>query len=197
MPSSGLADTARRACVLMRRSSIPRRHWLLARGRLQHVSSAPLGPTAARRSSAAAATPGNRSPPPPRPRHACRMPQATELDAEDLERPGPGGGEPVVGDHAWHHVHLCPELRHIEVVQNVDGAEQHLDWLPDRQVQVVTVDHNVVLPVGIVGIQSQRVVRADVVGIGCAQPAVLTREAESSTATADQRPRTPMPQQER
>ena len=78
-----------------------------------------------------------------------------------------------------HHIHLGPELGHIEVVQDVDGAEQYLDRLADRQVQIVAFDHDIVLPVGIVRIQAQGVVGTDVSGIGRAEPAVLPRKAKA------------------
>ena len=61
---------------------------------------------------------------------------AAELGAQHLERAGAGRGEPEVGDHARHHVHLGAELRHVEIVQHVDRAQQHLDRPVDRQVQV-------------------------------------------------------------
>src|SRR6202048_1177252 len=74
---------------------------------------------------------------------------------------------------------LCLECGHIEIVQDIDGAEQNLDRLPDWEVQVATFDHNIVLPMRIVGIQAQRGVGTDVAGIGRAHPAILPREAEA------------------
>src|SRR3984893_6114124 len=51
--------------------------------------------------------------------HVCVRATA-ELGAEDLEGPGSGGDEPDIADHARHHIHLGPELRHIEAVHDVD-----------------------------------------------------------------------------
>src|SRR2546430_3802300 len=72
-----------------------------------------------------------------------------------------------------------PELRHIEAVPDVDRALQKLDRLDERQVQVVGFDHDIVLRVGIVWIQAQRVVGPDVPDIGRAEPAVFPRKAEA------------------
>src|SRR5436853_2321948 len=101
------------------------------------------------------------------------------LSAGHLEGPGSGGGGPDVGGHAWHQIHLGPELWHIEAVQDVDRALQKLDRLVERQVQVVGFDHDIVLRVGIVWIQAQRVVGTDVLDIGRAEPAVFPRKAEA------------------
>src|SRR5262249_54463893 len=72
-----------------------------------------------------------------------------------------------------------PELRHIEAVQDVDRAQQYLDRLAEQQVQVLGLDHDIVLRVRIVWIQAQRVVRTDVAGIRRAEPAVFPRKAEA------------------
>src|SRR3981081_2486719 len=108
-----------------------------------------------------------------------RVRHATKLSAQNIKRSGSDGGYPEIGDHAWNHIHLGPELGHVEIVQDIDGAEQNLDRLADWKVQVAAFDHNVVLPMRIVGIQAQRVVGTDVADIGCAQPAILPREAEA------------------
>src|SRR5262245_61737568 len=64
-------------------------------------------------------------------------------------------------------------------MQDVYGAEQHLDRTAEREVYLIAFDEDVVLPVGIVRIQAKRVSRADVPGIRGAQYAVLPREAEA------------------
>ena len=69
-----------------------------------------------------------------------RVRGAAQLGAENIERSGSDRRDPEIGDHARDHIHLGPELGHIEIVQDVDGAEQHLDRLPDRQVQVVVFE---------------------------------------------------------
>jgi len=59
------------------------------------------------------------------------------------------------------------------------GAEQNLDRLPDREVQVAIFDDDVVLPVRVVAIQAHGVVGTDVADIGCAHSAILARKAEA------------------
>src|SRR6185312_6110167 len=98
---------------------------------------------------------------------------------EDFEGPGSGWSEPDVANHAWHQIHLRAKLRHVEAVHDVYRAEQHLDRLAKRQVQVVAFDHDIVARAGIVWIQAQRVVRADVHGIGSAESAVFSWKAEA------------------
>src|ERR1700730_5111795 len=104
---------------------------------------------------------------------------AAEGRAEDFECSGPGRGEPEVGLETWHRIHLGPELGDIKVVHDIDGAEQYLDRLPERQVQLAASDHDIVLPVGIVRIQTQGIVGTDVAWIGRAEPAVPSREAKA------------------
>ena len=59
-----------------------------------------------------------------------------------------------------HQVHLHAELRHGEVVQHVLRAQQHLDRLVDRQVQLGARDQHVVAgPCGSLGVDAERVVR--------------------------------------
>ena len=107
------------------------------------------------------------------------MPQAAELLAEDLVRARLGRREPQVRDHARHQVHLHAELRHREVVQDVLRAQQHLDGLVERQVQLRAGDQDVVLAARIVRIHAERVVGADERRIDGAQHAVLARQAEA------------------
>src|SRR3982074_3243442 len=102
-----------------------------------------------------------------------RVRHATYLSAQNIKRSGSDGGYPEISDHAWNHIHLGPEFGHIEIVQDIDGAEQNLDRLPDWEVQVAVFDHNVVLPMRIVGIQAQRGVATDVADTGPAHPALL------------------------
>ncbi len=102
----------------------------------------PEGRTAARTSAAPAAKPDSRSP--PRRRRTPRMsgcPRPHSSKQRISNRAGPRRRQPEVGDHPRHHVHLGAELGHVEIVQDVDGAEQHLDRLADRQMQVVALDH--------------------------------------------------------
>jgi len=54
-----------------------------------------------------------------------------------------------------------------------------LTGFPIGKVQVAAFDHNVVLPMRIVGIQAQRVVGADVADVGRAHSGILPREAEA------------------
>ncbi len=137
--------------------------------------------TTQRRYAASAAMPGSRSR--CRPRHcpASRVTNATEPCAKYFESPGPGWGEPEISDQTWHQIHLGPELGHIKIVHDVDGAEQNLNRLPDRHVQVTADDHDIVLPVGIVRIHTQRIVGTDVPRIRRAEQAVLCLEGGSST----------------
>src|SRR5260370_39281893 len=85
-----------------------------------------------------------------------RVPDATEASAENLECPGSGGGEPEVGDQAWHQIHLGPELGHIKVVHDVYGAKQYLDRLPERQAQLARLHHHVVLTAGVAPIHTHK-----------------------------------------
>src|SRR5262249_525981 len=62
-------------------------------------------------------------------------------------------------------------------VQDVDRAQQYLDRLADQQVQVVGLDHEIVVRVGIVRIHAQRIVGTNVADIRRAEPAVLPRKA--------------------
>src|SRR5262245_41350610 len=43
------------------------------------------------------------------------MALAAELGAQDLESPGSGWGEPVIGHRAGYHVHLGAEFGHVEI----------------------------------------------------------------------------------
>ena len=64
-------------------------------------------------------------------------------------------------------------------MQDVYRAEQHLDRLAKRQVQIVAFDNDIIARAGIAWIQAQGVVRADVHGIGFAQSAVFPWKAEA------------------
>ena len=64
-------------------------------------------------------------------------------------------------------------------MQHIDRAEQHLDRLADRQMQIGRFDHDIVLAVGIAGDHAQRIFSADVAGVGCAELAVLAGQAET------------------
>ena len=78
-----------------------------------------------------------------------RMALAAKFGAQDLEGSGLGRREPEIGDRARDHVHLGAEFRHVEIMQHVDRAQQHLDRLADRQMQVGRFDDDIVLAVGI------------------------------------------------
>src|SRR6516225_1179771 len=78
---------------------------------------------------------------------------ATQLCAENVKRSGSDWLDPEIGHHAWDHIHLGSELRHIEVVQDVNGAKQDLDRLSDGQMQVAIFDDDVVLPMRIVAVR--------------------------------------------
>src|ERR1700693_5041130 len=79
-----------------------------------------------------------------------RMRGTAEFRTENLECSGAGGREPVIRNRARYHIHLRPELGHIEIMQDVNRAEQYLNRLSNRQVQSVVFDDDVVLSVGIV-----------------------------------------------
>src|SRR3546814_21187949 len=64
----------------------------------------------------------------------------------------------------------------LEVVQDVYRAEQYLDRLAERQVQVVPLDDDIILPVWILRVQTQGVVGVHVPAAGRAQPPVFPRE---------------------
>src|SRR5713101_7227851 len=64
-----------------------------------------------------------------------KVPGAAQFVAEEVEFPGPGGGEPDIRDQARHQIHLGPELRDSEVMQDVYGAEQRLDRPADWEMQ--------------------------------------------------------------
>ena len=65
-------------------------------------------------------------------------------------------------------------------MQDVYRAEQHLDWLAKRQVQIVAFDHDIIArALGSLEFQAQRVVRTNVKGIGFAQSAVFPWKAEA------------------
>ena len=115
-------------------------------------------------------------------------PDAAKLGAEHLECPGSRRREPEIGDQARHHVHLGAELRHIEIVQDVDGAKQHLHRLADRQMQVGRLDHDVVLAVRVIRVETERVVGADVARVGRAERRPRPAGG-SSIAIAGRRPR--------
>ncbi len=87
------------------------------------------------------------------------MRDAAELFAESVESPDPRRREPDVRDEARRHVHLRPELRHREVVQDVDRAEVYLDRLADGQVHFLARDQHVILTVRIVRIDAERIGR--------------------------------------
>src|SRR5256885_14490043 len=72
------------------------------------------------------------------------VPGAAQFVAEEVEFSGPGGREPDIGDQAWHQIHLRPELRYGEVVQDVYGAEQRLGRLADGEVQLRARDQDIV-----------------------------------------------------
>src|SRR3546814_19191942 len=105
-----------------------------------------------------------------------RVTDTTQFGAENLERPGSGGGEPEIGYRARDHIHLGPELGHVEVVQDVYRAEQYLDRLAERQVQVVPLDDDIILPVWILRVQTHGGVGVHVPAAGRAQPPVFPRE---------------------
>src|SRR4029077_4035736 len=105
------------------------------------------------------------------------MRNAAQLFAENVEGPGPGGGEPDVGDQARHHIHLGAELWHREVVQDVYRAEVRLDRLTLGEMQFRARDQDVVLSVRIVGIDTARVRVADEAGVDGAEHAVRSGEA--------------------
>src|SRR5438309_8034621 len=108
-----------------------------------------------------------------------KVPGTAQFVAQEVELSGPRGGEPDIGDQARHQVHLGPELRYGEVVQDVYGAEQRLDRLAPGEMQLRARYQDVVLSVGIVGIHAERVFIADVFGIDGAHHAVLPGEAKS------------------
>src|SRR6266446_407226 len=108
-----------------------------------------------------------------------KVPGATQFVAEEVEFSGPGGGEPDIGDQARHQIHLGPELRYGEVVQDVYGAEQRLDRLADGEMYLGARHQDVVLSVGIVRIHAKRVFIADVPGIDGAHHPVLPGEAKA------------------
>src|SRR6266581_3047285 len=108
-----------------------------------------------------------------------KVPGAAQFVAEEVEFPGPSGGEPDIRDQAGHQVHLGPELRYREVVQDVYRAEQRLDRPADGEMQLRARYQDVVLSVGIVGIHAKRVFIADVLGIDGAHHAVLPGEAKA------------------
>src|ERR1700730_5561169 len=97
------------------------------------------------------------------------MCNAAQLLAEGVEAPGPGGGEPDIGDQARDHIHLRAELRHGEVMQDVYRAQFQLDRLAHREMQLWTCYQDIVLPVGVVWIHSERVLIADEAGVDGAQ----------------------------
>src|ERR1700688_2681509 len=105
------------------------------------------------------------------------MCNATQLFAEGVEGPRPGGREPDIGDQARHHIHLRAELWHREVVQYIYRAEFQLDRLPYGKMQLRARYQDVVLPVRIVRIHTERIFIADVPGIDGAQSTVLPGEA--------------------
>src|SRR6516225_10490042 len=107
------------------------------------------------------------------------MSSATKLRAENVKRSGSDRLDPEIRDHAWHHIHLGPELGHIEVMQYINRAEQDLDRLADGEMQVRVFDDNVVLPIRIIAVQAHGVVGTDVADIGRAQPTILARQAEA------------------
>src|SRR6266850_5328308 len=49
-----------------------------------------------------------------------RMRDTAEFRAENLECSGAGGREPVIRDRARYHIHLRPELGHIEIMQDIN-----------------------------------------------------------------------------
>src|SRR4029079_1670788 len=107
------------------------------------------------------------------------MSSATKLRAENIKRSGSDRLDPEIGHHAWDHIPLRPELGHIEIMQDVHGAEQDLNRLPDGQMQVAIFDDDVVLPMRIVAVQAHGVLGTDVADIGRAELAILARQAEA------------------
>src|SRR3546814_7585610 len=61
------------------------------------------------------------------------VPRAAEFKAEDFIGAGSRGRQPEIGDRARHHVHLGAELGHVEIVQHVYRAKQHLDRLRSEE----------------------------------------------------------------
>ena len=89
------------------------------------------------------------------------VPDAAQFGAQGLVCPGLGGGEPEIGDHARDTIHLGAELGDIEVMQHIYGSERQLDRLADREVQCVALDHDVVMPMEIIRIHTEWIVRTD------------------------------------
>src|SRR6266702_2229146 len=108
-----------------------------------------------------------------------KVPGAAQFVAEEVEFSGPDGGEPDIGDQARHQIHLGPELRYGEVVQDVYGAEQSLDRSAYGEMEFRARYQHVVLSVGIVGIHTKRVFIADVLRVDRAHHAVLPGEAKA------------------
>ncbi len=106
------------------------------------------------------------------------MADAAQLGAQDVEVSGDGWGQPEIGDDARHHVHPGSELRYIEIVQHVLGAQHHLDRAPDRQVQLVGLNEDVVAAIGIARVDPERVVRRDMGDFCGAEHAVGARIAK-------------------
>ena len=105
------------------------------------------------------------------------MRSAAQFFAEEVEFPDPRGREPDEGDQARHQIHLDAKLRHGEIVQNVDGAEQRLDRFADGKMHLRARYQDVVASEGIVRIDAKRILVTDIAGIDGAQHAVLPGEA--------------------
>src|SRR5207247_10366420 len=108
-----------------------------------------------------------------------KVPGAAQFVTEEVEFSGPGGREPDIRNQARHQIHLGPELRYGEVVQDVYGAQERLDGLSDGEMQLRARYQDVVLSVGIVGIHAKWVFIADVPGIDGAHDSVLPGEAKA------------------
>src|SRR5467141_4306135 len=78
-----------------------------------------------------------------------KVPGAAQFVAEEVEFSGPGGGEPDIGDQARHQIHLRPELRYGEVVQDVYGTQQRLDRPAEGEMELGAGYQDIVLSVGI------------------------------------------------
>ena len=104
---------------------------------------------------------------------------AAELGAENLEAAGARRRQPEIGDHARHHVHLGAELRHVEIVDHIDRAQEDLHRLSDFQMQFAAFDDDVIKCGRIVAVEAERILGGDVARFRGSELAVGAWQAEA------------------
>ena len=93
------------------------------------------------------------------------MSGTAQLRAEYIVFADFGRCKPKVRDHSGYQIHLGTDLGNIKIMQYVLGSEHHFHRPTDRQMHLGASHQDIVLAVGIIRIQSQRVTGVDVTRI--------------------------------